>query len=246
MDGSVPAPGDAVISCHVEAPLDDAVWRLFARLQRDAPGGFRIAALVRPPHEGEDRGLWLERAREAAEHGALGQPTHFPRPDHGWPLSARDVGRAREEAEWLRASGLAPTLFCGGAWYMDVGVGELAAEYGYADCTALAFRPPYLERGRTYLHVERPSWLRLPSGSRLLELPSTHSIGMLARALLHPGGTDAPLVHAYFHDTDLLDPRRRTLISFALRLLGARRRPTDLDAVRTADAEAGYEEVVRS
>ena len=91
----MPAPGDAVVSCHVEAPLEDAVWRLFARLQRDAPGGFRIAALMRPPHEGEDRERWLERAREAAERAPLGHHTHFARPDHGWPRSARDVGRAR-------------------------------------------------------------------------------------------------------------------------------------------------------
>ena len=243
---SVPAPGDAVVSCHVEAPLEDAVWRLFARLQRDRPAGFRIAALIRPPHEGEDRERWLGRAREAAERGPLGQHTHFGRPNHGWPLTAGDVDRAREEAEWLRESGVAPTLFCGGAWYMDAEVAELAVECGYADCTALAFRPRYLERGRTYLHVDRPSWLRLPSGTRLLELPSTHSIGMLARALMRPAGVAAPLVHAYFHDTDLLDPRRRTLISFALRLLGARRRPTDLDALRAADAEVPYEEAVRS
>jgi hypothetical protein len=38
-----------VVSCHVERPLDDAIWARFARFQRSQPGGFRIAALLRPP-----------------------------------------------------------------------------------------------------------------------------------------------------------------------------------------------------
>ena len=38
----------AVVSCHVERPLDDAVWARFAALQEERPGGFAIAALVRP------------------------------------------------------------------------------------------------------------------------------------------------------------------------------------------------------
>lgn len=242
----MPSHGDAVVSCHVEAPLDDRVWSLFSALQTSRPGGFRIAALMRPPHAGEDEERWLERAREAAARGPLGQHTHFARPDHAWPLSARDVGRAREEAEWLREKGVAATLFCGGAWYMDLEVAAVAAEHGYVDCTALAFRPPYLERGRTYLHVERPTWLQLPGGTPLLELPTTHSLGMLARAVLRAGGLEAPLVHVYFHDTDLLDARRRALLGFGLRLLARRRRPTDLDVARDqVAAEVPYEQAIR-
>jgi hypothetical protein len=38
-------------------------------------------------------------------------------------------------------------------------------------------------------------------------------------------------VHAYFHDTDLVDHRRRALIVAGLMLLGRRRPPLDLDAV---------------
>jgi hypothetical protein len=57
----------AVVSCHVERPLDDNVWRAFERLLRRRPGGFVVTPLLRPPHEasgeGEDR--WLERARIA-------------------------------------------------------------------------------------------------------------------------------------------------------------------------------------
>src|SRR5438105_2342294 len=69
----------AVVSCHVERPLDDEVWELFAALQARPPGGFRIAALMRPPDTaaGEDEILWLGRARAAAENGPLGLHTHW-------------------------------------------------------------------------------------------------------------------------------------------------------------------------
>jgi hypothetical protein len=38
-------------------------------------------------------------------------------------------------------------------------------------------------------------------------------------------------VHVYFHDTDLLDRRRRTLLQGVLRFLAGRARATDLDAL---------------
>ena len=123
-----------------------------------------------------------------------------------------------------------PTLFCGGGWYTDEGVAEAVAELGYADCTATSFRPPYLGDDAPRLHLREPALLELPSGHRLLELPSTHSIGMLVRALPRP--LHDPLVHVYFHDTDLLDRRRALALRIALRLLALRRTPTDLDAVQ--------------
>jgi hypothetical protein len=53
---------------------------------------------------------------------------------------------------------------------------------------------------------------------------------MLARGVL---ARDLPdVVHAYFHDTDLLDRRRTTALRVALALLGRRRRPTDLAALQ--------------
>ena len=39
----------AVVSCHVERPLDDRVWAAFAAFQARPPGGIRVAALIRPP-----------------------------------------------------------------------------------------------------------------------------------------------------------------------------------------------------
>ena len=68
--------------------------------------------------------------------------------------------------------------------------------------------------------------MQLPSGRSLLELPTTHSLGMLARGLLAP--YRPPVVHAYFHDTDLLDPKRRAALALGLVFLGAKRWQTDL------------------
>jgi hypothetical protein len=223
----------AVVSCHVERPLDDRTWALFVRLQERRPGGFAVTALMRPPdlaaREHEER--WIERAHEAARHGPLGHHTHFGGPAQARPVGPGAVDRVRREAAWLRAHALDASFFCGGAWYLDPDVAEALADLGYADCTATAFRPAYLPAGAPRAALAEPAWLRLASGRRLLELPTTHSLGTLVRAALRPGALAGPVVHAYFHDTDLLEPRRRAALELGLRLLGRRRRPTDLLAL---------------
>ena len=227
----------AVVSCHVERPLDDAVWPRFAALQAERPAGFAIAALLRPADEaaGEDSALWLERARDAASPGPLGHHTHWTAPDHARPSGADAATGERVLAEGhrLRELGLAPSLFCGGGWYTDAGVAEACAELGYADCTPRAARPRYLGAGERWAELAGPARVRLPSGRELLAIPTTHSLGDLARCVLRPGGLPA-VVHTYFHDTDLLDGRRRTLLSAALRLLARRATVTDLGALRQA------------
>jgi hypothetical protein len=216
----------AVVSCHVERPLDDEVWRRFSRLQKRPPGGFPVAALMRPPAAGEDEDLWLERAREAEAQGPFGLHTHWTAPDHARPTNGDPAALVRDQGNWLRSKGLEAQLFCGGGWYIDEQVAEVVAELGYADCTATAFRPSYLEPDAAHLQLGAPSWLELPSGARLLEIPTTHSIGMLARGLWGP--FRRPLVHAYFHDTDLLDRRRRAALSLGLTFLNLKRTPADL------------------
>lgn len=221
----------AVVSCHVERPLDDRTWTRFERFQASRPGGFEIAALLRPPdaEAGEDEARWLERARRAAALGPLGHHTHWGGPSQARPVAGEPAERVRREGERLRALGLEPALFCGGGWYMDAAVAETVAGLGYADCTATAFRPPYLAPEAPRLALERPARLVLPSGARLLELPSTHSIGMLARGLARR--LEAPLVHVYFHDADLLDRRRALALRVGLLVLARRRRPARLDAL---------------
>jgi hypothetical protein len=221
----------AVVSCHVERPLDDAVWAHFSALQRRSPGGFRIAALIRPadPAFGEDESVWLERAGQAAAHGPLGHHTHWTAPDHARPTSGAPGERVLAEGARLRELGLAPRLFCGGGWYADVEVAEACAELGYVDCTPRPARPPYLPPGERWASLTAPSVLELPSGRTLGAIPTTHSLGDLARGLRRRVLPD--LVHVYFHDTDLLDRRRRALLGLLLRLLARRARVSDLDAL---------------
>lgn len=222
-----------VVSCHVERPLDDDCWRRFSRLQERRPGGFAIAALLRPPDAdaGEDPELWLERAREAAARGPLGHHTHFVGPAHARPAEggAGHAERVRGEAVWMREEGLEAQLFCGGGWYLDGDVAAVLADLGYADCTGTSFVPSYLAEHASRLAAESPAWLVLPSGRRLLELPSTHSLGMAARAAT---GALPAYVHVYFHDTDLLSAKRRTALRWALAVLGRRCEITDLDRLR--------------
>ena len=66
----------------------------------------------------------------------------------------------------------------------------------------------------------------------MLEIPTTHSIGMLARGLWGP--FRPAIVHAYFHDTDLLDRRRRSALWFGLTFLNLKRGPADLAALQRA------------
>jgi hypothetical protein len=220
----------AVVSCHVERPLDDEVWRRFAELQKRPPGGIPIAALMRPPAAGEDIDLWLARAREAQTLGPFGLHTHWTAPDHARPTAGEPAALVREQGEWLRSVGLAPTVFCGGGWYFDPEVAAAVAELGCADCTATAFRPRYLAPDALHLRLAEPTWLELEGSRRLLELPTTHSIGMLARGTLAPFRRQ--IVHAYFHDTDLLDRTRAFALRTALSFLGLKRTASDLNELQ--------------
>jgi hypothetical protein len=184
---------------------------------------------------GESEALWLARARIAAAHGPLGHHTHWGGPTQARPVDSDPAEQVRGEAAWLRERGLHPRLFCGGGWYMDERVAAAVAELGYADCTATAFRPAYLLPGAPRLSLAEPARLRL-STSTLLELPTTHSLGMAVRAALGPLPR---YVHVYFHDADLLDRRRRLMLEVALRILGRRRHCERLDRL-AADAELDF------
>jgi len=196
MGNSLPSPS-AVVSCHVERPLDDEAWARFDRLQRGRPGGFDVIALVRPPDPdfGEAEDAWLERARAAASRAPIGLHTHWTSPTHARPTGGDPSARVRREAEWMRARGLEPRYFCGGGWYTDDAVRATVAELGLVDCTPRTGEP-----------TEET-------------LPTTHSLGALARAVLLPLPR---YVHAYFHDYDLLVPRRRAAVTVSLRILGRR------------------------
>ncbi len=234
-------PGDpgacAVVSCHLERPLDDRAWGLVSAFRARRPGGFEIAALMRPPDAaaGESEALWLARARIAAADGPFGLHTHWGGAGRARPLDGDPAARVRAEAAWLSERGLRPRLFCGGGWYMDEDVATAVAELGLADCTATAFLPSYLAPGAARRSLAEPALLRV-GGRTLLELPSTHSLGMALRATL---ARLPRYVHVYFHDTDLLDPLRRRALGAALAILGRRRRPGRLDGLE-ADRELDF------
>lgn len=192
------------MSCHLERPLDDEAWNRFDALQRGRPGDFDVLALIRPPDQmyGEDEELWLERARAAAARAPLGLHTHWTSPTHARPTGGEPARRVREEVAWMRDRGLEPRFFCGGGWYTDADVVAAIEELGLVDFTPRAGTPS-------------------PG-----VLPTTHSLGALARGVLSP--RLSPYVHAYFHDYDLLDPIRRRALITALGLLGRRRRAISL------------------
>jgi len=220
--------GQAVVSCHVESPLDDRVWRAFESLLRRRPGGFVVTPLMRPPHaaSGEDGELWLERARRAQALAPLGHHTHWGGPSQARPQGDVDAAAVvREEAAWFREHGLEPGFFCGGGWYFDLGLAETLASFGYVDCTATTFRQEYLDEGSPRLQLPGPSRLRLPSGASLLELPATHSLGMVARSLHRLPA----LVHLHFHDWELVHRKRALALEGLLRLLSLRHRPLRID-----------------
>jgi hypothetical protein len=202
MAHSVPGSPVAIVSCHLEQPLLDATWARFDAFQERRPGGFEVIALVRPPDaaHGEDERVWLERARAVAARGPFGLHTHWTSPTHARPTVERAAGddpaaRVRRDAEWLREHGLEPRFFCGGGWYTDEDVRRTVRELGLVDCTVRGGEP-------------------VPG-----VLPTTHSLGALARATLRPL---PPYVHAYFHDYDLLDGFRRRALEASLAVLGRR------------------------
>ena len=229
--------GYAVVSCHVERLLDDRVWAAFERLLADRPGGFVVTPFIRPPHEasGEDPVRWLERAKVAAELAPLAHHTHWGGPTQARPPAGVDAARAvREEVAWFRANGLVPRFFCGGGWFIDLDLAEALAALGYVDCTGTTFRQSYLAAGAPRLQLAGPTRLELPSGAELLDLPATHSLGLLARGLVRLPG----LVHVHFHDWELVDRRRGAAIRALLRLLRLRRRPLDISELAALSAAA--------
>ena len=223
----------AVVSCHVERPLDDAAWAAFAALQARRPAGLEIAALMRPPDPaaGESESLWLARARIARRARPV-RPAHaLGRPGAGAP-DRRRPGRARraEQVAWLHERGLRPRLFAGGGWYMDEGVAAALAELDLADCTATAFRPSYLAAGRG----SRSRWPSRPgfaSARRRAARAPGHALARDgrargARAAYPPTSTSTSTTR-----TCSTAGRRRAL-EWALRIIGRRRRPERLDRLR--------------
>ena len=231
--------GYAVVSCHVERPLDDRIWQRYSALLRSRPGGFAITSMLRPPFEGEDEPLFLERARAASALGAIGHHTHWTSPSHARPTTGAPAERVLREGRWLREQGLEPAFFCGGGWYTDADVIAAVAELGYVDCTATATRPGYLPAGAPRAQLEQPAWIRLGDGRRVFAVPATHSLGSTAAAL--PRALPR-VVHVHFHDYELLDRKRQIALRVTLALLARRRTAVELSAL-SSDREVAWSDI---
>jgi len=210
-----------------------------------------VASLVRPPDEdrGENPAVWIDRVGELARAGPIGHHTHWTAPEHARPVGGGETGaRVLGEAEWFRRQGVAATSFCGGGWYSDASVAAACATLGYTDCTPRAHRPPRLEAGGAWIELAKPTVVETDDGP-VLAIPTTHSLGEIVRLAFRPGRTPATLVHGYFHDTDLLDGRRRRLLRAALIVLSVRRAPRDLDLVAAEARETAttvrFDEICR-
>ncbi len=85
-------------------------------------------------------------------------------------------------------------------------------------------------------------------GGSCAAIPTTHSLGDLARALLRRDLPD--LVHVYFHDTDLLSRRRSALAHDAPPLLARRATVSDLeriaDGMDDAAPRVAWDDVARN
>ena len=114
---------------------------------------------------------------------------------------------------------------------------------GYVDSTATTCPLSYLPPGAPHVRLAAPSWLRLPDGGRLLEVPATHSIGMLVRALLRPLPR---VVHVHFHDWDLLNRKTALALEASLHALRARRRLVGLDELARIAAGSAPEVALQS
>ena len=199
----------AVVSCHVERPLDDDVWQRFGALQARRPGGFAIAALMRPPDAARrGRGaLARARARGAVRAGRSGCTRTGPRPTtrvrrrairrRSCASKAAGSSRSASSHALLRRR----LVHRRRAWPMR------SRELGYADCTATAFRPDYLAPGAAHLQAGRARLAR----ARERPAPARAADDALARHACARRARSVPrqVVHAYFHDTDLLDRTRR-------------------------------------
>ena len=115
--------GYAVVSCHVERPLDDAVWERYREPHRAAAraGSRSRRCCGRRPTARTRSCSSSARARRRRSGRSGTTRTGRRRRTRARPAAIRPSACSRE-GRWLREQGLEPRFFCGGGWYMDAGV----------------------------------------------------------------------------------------------------------------------------
>ena len=223
----------AVVSCHVERPLDARVW---ARVRRTAaaPAGRDSRRSAHPAsglRGGRARRDDLARARARRGRPRASRPPHALHEPDARPADRRRPGRAGRPggsvAPRARALRRPSSAAAAGtrtqAWRRHVPRSDTwTSRRGRRARRTCRTGPP----GRSSTGRRGSTSAPRPCSTAV---PTTHGAGDLLRAVVRPGLPAQ--VHAYFHDTDLVDPRRRRLIALGLRLLARRRPASDLDAV---------------
>ena len=227
----------AVVSCHVERPLDNDVWAAFERLLRRRPAGFTVTALIRPPdtRSGEDQALWLERARRADELGPLGHHTHW-----GGPTQARPAGDA-DAAELVRTklNGFVPKGSVRSTSAAAAGISTRPSQRRWrpsGTSTAARRRSDRATSRTTRRGCSSTARVRCSCrAARCCASCRPRTRSACSRAVF---ATLRGPVHLHFHDWELLDRRRALALEVVLRALRLRRRPIDADELVRRTAEA--------
>ena len=200
-----------MVSCHVERPLDTAVWDRYRDLCIARPGwvSHRLAAATAGRRRG--RGA-VRRARPRGDGARAVRAPHAldvadaraadrrRRPGGAGAARGTLAARARARAALLLRRRLVHR--CGSdERRRRPGVRRFHrdARRGRRSCRPTRRAPS----------LDAPAWIRLDDGRRVFELPSTHSLGSAARAL---AGDLPRAVHVHFHDYELLDRKRRAAL----------------------------------
>ena len=198
----------AVVSCHVERPLDDAVWEAFARLQERPPGWSRRRGADATARRGGGRARRGALARTCARGRSIARPlghhTHFTSPTHARPTGGdpgrtgaargRLAPRPRPDADALLRRRLVHRPRRRGR----VRGARVRRLHPTGD-------PARLPRGdAAWAELAAPAAIELGDGVVAAGRPDDARRGR-PRARAGAAASYRRRVHAYFHDTDLLD-----------------------------------------
>ena len=220
----------AVVSCHVERPLDDACWSRFSRSAGPAPGRLPDRSADTTPRCGRRRGRGSAGSSGRAGRPSKGRSASTPTSSlpgmHGRQNPGPSTPSAcGSEAGWLRESrsrAWRSSAAAAGTWTR-----ALAETLSPSSATPTARRPP---SGRpTSRRARRGSRPPTRRGSPCRAERACSSSPRRTRSAWPPGlrsavARAATVVHVYFHDTDLLSAAATARSSSPCAVLGRRRR----------------------
>ena len=198
----------AVVSCHVERPLDDAVWARFSRSSGDGRAASRSPRSCGPPIRPSARTRRpgsSERARQRRSARSGTTRTGRPRTTRD-RRGGRDDGRARSRRGRTNARARSRADALLRRWLVH---GRRASPRRAPSSATSTARPalqptsvsaPRASGGRR--STRRPSWSCRRAASFARSRRRTRSAILRARS---DAAICLELVHVYFHDTDLLD-----------------------------------------